>query len=74
MLQNRLPDQWDQLYILDFCCIMMSQEQHVRAEQLVIDGHLPDPGWKASRLWTDSYLRSVAVRTASHCALQHSLS
>ena len=29
--------------------------------QLVIDGHLPDPQWKASQLWTDDYLKSKAV-------------
>ena len=47
-----------------------SEAERARVEQLVIDGHLPDPGWKASRLWTDSYLRSVAACTASHCPLQ----
>ena len=34
------------------------------AEQLVIDGHLPDPEWKATALWTDDYLKHMAVRSS----------
>lgn len=41
--------------------LVLSDSTSIVVTQLVIDGHLPDPEWKASRLWTDDYLKSMAV-------------
>jgi len=43
------------------CELVLSESICACVMQLVIEGHLPDPEWKPSRLWTDDYLKSTAV-------------